>query len=52
MKKDIHFLIKNHKSEFNDFYKDLLKSTLPNNELSAIIMGDPGNQAYHVSCQL
>ena len=38
MKKNIHFLIKNHKSEFNDFYKDLLKSSLPNNELSKAIL--------------
>ena len=26
MKNNIHFLIKTHKKEFNDFYEDLLKS--------------------------
>ena len=38
MKKNIHILINDHKKEFNDYYKDLLKSLLPNNELSKAML--------------
>ena len=38
MKNNIHFLIKNHKSEFDDFFEDLLRFTLPNNELSKTML--------------
>ena len=38
MKKNIHFLIKNHKNEFDVFYEDLLRSILPKNELSKVIL--------------
>ena len=38
MKKNIHILINDHKNEFNDYYKDLLKSLLPNNELSKAML--------------
>ena len=38
MKKDIHILINNHKKEFDDYFEDLLKSLLPNNELSQTIL--------------
>ena len=38
MKKNIHFLIKKNKSEFDAFYEDLLRSILSNNELSKAIL--------------
>ncbi len=38
MKNNIHFLIKNHKNEFNVFYEELLRSILPKNELSKVIL--------------
>ena len=38
MKKNIHILINNHKKEFDDYYENLLRSLLPNNELSKTML--------------
>jgi len=38
MKKNIHILINNHKKEFDDYYEVLLRSLLPNNELSKTML--------------
>ena len=38
MKKNIHILINDHKKKFDDYYKDLLRSLLPNNELSKAML--------------
>ena len=38
MKKNIHILINNHKKKFDDYYEVLLRSLLPNNELSKTML--------------